>query len=80
MSTQASMALSGAAVMWWLAAAWWLASDRSPVVTIAALGIGILGTAVAIRGMRQPESRTRDAVAALVAALVGVVLAFAFSG
>lgn len=79
MSTQASMALSGAAIMWWLAAAWWLGSDRSPVVTIAALGIGILGTAIAIRGMRQPESRARDAIAAVVAALVGLVLAFAFS-
>lgn len=79
MSTQASMALSGAAIIWWLVAAWWLGSDRSPAVTIGALGIGILGTAIAIRGMRQPESRARDAVAAVVAAFVGVALAFAFS-
>ncbi len=79
MSSRASMAATGSLIIWWLVAAWWLASDRSILMTIAALGVGSLGTAVAIRGMKQPESRARDAVAAVVAALVGLALAFAFS-
>lgn len=79
MNTQASMAFTGSLIIWWLVAAWWLGSDRSAVITIAALGIGALGTAIAIRGMRQQESAPRDAVAAALAAVVGLVLAFAFS-
>lgn len=79
MSTQAVRAAGGSLIMWWLAAAWWFSSDRSVAVTMGALAIGGLGTAIAIRGMKQPESRTRDAVAAVVAALVGAGLAFVLS-
>ncbi len=79
MSTRAMLAMGGSLIMWWLAAAWWLGSDRSPAVTMGALAIGGLGTAIAIRGMREPESRARDAMAAVVAAVVGAALAFVLS-
>jgi hypothetical protein len=79
MSARATTAFTGSLIMWWLAAAWWLGSDRSAAVTMAALAIGAIGTAIAIRGMKQPESRTRDAVAAVLAAIVGVALALAIS-
>ncbi|MFN8639939.1 MAG: hypothetical protein U0360_10930 [Dehalococcoidia bacterium] len=79
MSTRVMRAAGGSLIMWWLAGAWWLSSDRSLAVAMGALAIGALGTAIAIRGMRQPESRTRDALAALVAAAVGAGLAFVLS-
>jgi len=79
MSTRAMTALGGSLIMWWLAAAWWLGSDRSAAVTMGAIAIGGLGTAIALRGMNQPESAGRDAIAALVAALVGAGLAFVLS-
>lgn len=61
--------------MWALAAAWWLQGSRSISVALGAIAVGALGTAIAIRGMRERESRTRDASAAILAALVGVALA-----
>ncbi len=79
MSTRAMTAFTGSLIMWWLAAAWWLGSDRSAAVTMAAIAIGGLGTAIAVRGMKEPESRSRDAIAAVVAALVGAGLAFVLS-
>ncbi len=79
MSSPAIRAAGGSLIMWWLAGAWWFSSDRSVAVALGALAIGGLGTAIAIRGMKQPESRTRDAVAAVVAALVGAGLAFVLS-
>ena len=76
MNAQSIRAAGGSLLMWFLAGAWWFSSDRSLAVTMGALAIGALGTAIAIRGMRQPESRTRDAIAAVVAALVGASIAF----
>jgi hypothetical protein len=79
MSTRAQSAVGGSLIMWVLAAAWWLQSERSVAVTLGAVAIGALGTAIAIRGMWQPESRSRDAIAAVVAALVGAAIALAFA-
>jgi hypothetical protein len=77
MNTRAMSAVSGSLIMWVLAAAWWLQTDRSVVVTIGALVIGGLGTVIAVAGSQKPVPTRRRALLAVgIGVLVAAALAF----
>ncbi len=76
MSARTLSAVSGSLLMWVLAGAWWLESDRSALAAVGALAVGALGTAVAAWGARKPvPSRRRALVAAAIGALAAIGLA-----
>jgi hypothetical protein len=54
MNTRAMSTASGALIMWVLAIAWWLGSDRSLAPTLGALVIGMVGTGIAVVGANKP--------------------------